>query len=92
MTSIFSECNNVEQDSNPYNHINQEFLEDEFMLFKDTLKDNKIYARFIPQLNEMIIEEPDRFLDLGEPTTPTKKNVAIFDTSKSDGSSGENPS
>ncbi len=92
MTSIFSECNNVEQDSDPYNHINQEFLEDGFMLFKDTLEDNKIYDRFIPQVNEMIIEEPDRFLDLGEPTTPTKKNVAIFDTSKSDGSSGENPS
>jgi hypothetical protein len=82
----------VEQDSNPYNHFNQEFVEDEFLLFKETPKDNKIHARFIPQVNEMIIEEPHRFLDLGEHTPPSKKNVGIFDTSKSEGSSGENPS
>lgn len=92
MTSIFPECDNVEQDSNPYNRFNQEFVEEHFILFKETLKDNNIYACFMPQVNEMIIEEPDRFVDLGEPTTPTKKNVAIFDTTKSDGSSGESPS
>jgi len=43
-------------------------------------------------LKKKFIEDPDRFLDLGEPTTPTKKNVGGFDTTKSDGSSAEKPS
>lgn len=59
ITSISLKCKNVEQDSNPFSHFNQEFVEDEFLLFKETLEDNKIYAPFIPQVNEMIIKKPE---------------------------------
>jgi hypothetical protein len=42
-------------------------------------------------LNKCFVEDTERFRDLGEPTTPTKKNVGDFDTAKSDGSSTEIP-
>jgi hypothetical protein len=91
----------MEQDFYSYNHhsrfnnFEQEFDEHELPDFEQNQRDNltleplKKCFNIDQELDEH--ELPDFEQNQREPTAPTNKNLADFDTSKSDGSSAEIP-